>query len=219
VVPEAGEPAPVDPEAAAAQGPTLDVPDEPRENPYLRFGERILVHALAGAAEAVITKPYPLPPGKGDDMLNLIQALQPFPYKRVDLAQAPAAGEPDPAVVELLLLPGWDKENVTDPKAGPTSKPPDKPTVLSDLLVVTATYGLLEEVEDFINLFAAGVRQIEIEAKIVEVVESDLTDIGVKPLPDTPIFDFPEGTFVDSLSFNLPNAVDPTEALLTLGAV
>jgi type II secretory pathway component GspD/PulD (secretin) len=204
--------------AALEQVPTLDVPDEPRENPYLRFGERILVHTLL-SGEAVITKPYPLPPGRGEDMLHLIQALQPFPYKSTSLEQSPVAGEPDPAVVELLLLPGWDKENVTDPKPGPTSKPPDKGTVLSDLLVVTAGYERLEEVEDFINLFAAGVRQIEIEAKIVEVVESDLTDIGIKPIPGTPIFDFPEGTFVDSLDYNLPNSVDPTEALLTLGAV
>jgi type II secretory pathway component GspD/PulD (secretin) len=208
------------PDAAALEPkPVLDVPDEPRENPYLRFGERILVHALGGTGEAVITKPYPLPPGKGEDMVHLIQALQPFPYKSVSLEQAPEAGEPDPQVVELLLLPGWDKENITDPKPGPTSKPPDKGMVLSDMLVVTAGYERLEEVEDFINLFAAGVRQIEIEAKIVEVVESDLMDIGIKPVPGLPIFDFPEGTFVDSLDYSLPNSVDPTEALLTLGAV
>jgi general secretion pathway protein D len=152
-------------------------------------------------------------------MVDLIQALQPFPYKEVKKEDAAAAGTPDPAIVELLLLPGWDTENISDPKAGPTATLPTAGTVLSDLLVVTAGYEELEEVEDFINLFAAGVRQIEIEAKVVEVVESDLLDIGIKGLPDTPIFDFPEGVFVDSLGFNLPNTVDPTEALLTLGAV
>ncbi len=207
---------------AGIQGPpaesSLDVPDEQRENAYLRFGERILVHELVPGGPELITKPYPLPPGRGEDMINLVQALEPFPFRRVLLEEAPT-GAPDPSVAELLLLPGWDKENVTDPKPGPTSRPPDKGSVLSDLLVVTASYDRLVEVEDFINLFAAGVRQIEIEAKIVEVVENDSLDIGINPNGDLPIFDFPEGTFVDSLSYNLPNSVDPAEALLTLGAV
>jgi type II secretory pathway component GspD/PulD (secretin) len=206
------------PEAAGQDAPeAAQAAPVVRENPYLRFGERILVHELADGG-MVITKPFPLPPGKADKMLELVKALQPFPYRVTTVAEAEAADPPDPAIVELLLLNGWDTENVSDPQAGPTAKLP-APTVLSDLLVVTAGYERLEEVEDFINLFAAGVRQIEIEAKVVEVVESELTDIGVKGLPDTPIFDFPDGVFVDSLGFSLPNTVDATEALLTLGAV
>jgi len=221
-VPEADPTALADPAAIAAQAEPEQEPEPPpvlRENPYLRFGERILVHDLE-SGDSVITKPYPLPPGKADKMLELIKALQPFPYRVVaNVGEAEKAEEPDPDVVELLKLDGWDTENISDPKAGPTAKLPATGTVLSDLLVVTAGYERLEEVEDFINLFAAGVRQIEIEAKVVEVVESDLTDIGIKGLPDTPIFDFPDGGLIQSLDFTLPNTVDPTEALLTLGAV
>jgi type II secretory pathway component GspD/PulD (secretin) len=217
-VPEVDPFALADPEEIAPAPRPPEPQREERENPYLRFGTRILVHAVAGG-EIAITKPYPLPPGKGQKMLDLIQALQPFPYKEIKKEDAGSAGTPDTDVVELLLLAGWDTENISDPKGGPTAKLPLEGTVLADLLVVTAGYERLEEVEDFINLFAAGARQIEIEAKVVEVVESDLTDIGIKGLPDTPIFDFPAGVFVDSLNFNFPNTVDPNEALLTLGAV
>lgn len=200
--------------------PAGDV-QEPRQNPYLQFGERILVHELPDSDEVVITKPYPLPPGKGQAMIDLAKALQPFPFRDITgqgEEQAAAAGPPDPEVVELLLLAGWDREVITDPQAGPSASLPTEGQILSDLLVVTAGTRRLEEVEDFINLFAAGVRQIEIEAKIVEVVEKDLTDIGIRPAGG-PIFQFPDGSFIQSFDYNLPNTVDPFEALLTLGAV
>ena len=198
--------------------------DEPRENPYIHFGERILVHEHPDTGEIVITKPFPLPPGKGRDMIELARALQPFPFTDLtpgeDGETVPALQPPNPDIVEFLVLPNWDKEVVTDPKLGPGGATPGVVHLLADLLVVTAGYDRLEEVEDFINLFAAGARQIEIEAKIVEVVESDLMDIGIRPLNlGDAIFNFPEGVFVDSFGFDLPNTSEATEAFLSLGAV
>ena len=218
-----GDPMPLEVPANPPEFGAQDTPaDPPRESPYLRFGERILVHTHPETGQEVITKPYPLPIGKAQGMMELLAALQPFPYTQIQTAQGEAdvpEGPPDPDVVEFLVLEKWDKENFTDPTKGPTAAALTEPVALSDLLVATASYGRMEEVEDFINLFAAGARQIEIEAKIVEVIETDSTDIGIKPLEGVPIFDFPSGVFVDALDFNLANTVDPTEALLTLGAV
>src|SRR6185436_20034694 len=91
---------------------------------------------------------------------------------------------------------------------------------LADWLIVTTGQELLYDVEDFINLFAAGVPQIEIEAKIVEINFSDSLDVGVTPVTGKPMFDFPgNGTFVKSFSSTTPNGVDINEALLTLGTV
>lgn len=191
--------------------------EEPwREDPYLHFGERILVSTHPETGVEVITKPYPFPPGKATKMVQLIQQLQPFPVVALSPDQ-PKTEPPAPGVVELTVLDNWDTE-VYSPL---TQFPPTqaKPINVSDLLIATADYELLDQVENFINVFGAGVRQIEIEAKIVEVVESDSYDVGVRAVdPNTPVFDFPDQTFVESLDFSLPNTVD-AEALLTLGAV
>ncbi|MEM7310200.1 MAG: hypothetical protein AAF682_26230 [Planctomycetota bacterium] len=218
--PAGGDVLPLDAERAAELMEADDFDDyeefdDFREDPYLRFGERIRVEERDGVE--LITKPYPLPIGKAQAMISLIEVLKPFDY-RVDIIdqsfreayQVPTAGQ-----AALLVLEKWDTENFTDPSKGPAAMAEPKPIALSDLLVATARYEDLEQVEDFINLFAAGVRQIEIEAKIVEVVETDLTDIGV----DMGLINFPEGVFVDSLGFSLPNATSSNEALLTLGAI
>src|SRR5262249_19017092 len=76
--------------------------------------------------------------------------------------------------------------------------------------------------EDFINIFAASIPQIEIEAKIVEVTTTDSIDLGVKPVDNaTPIFGFPSSTFVKSFTYNLPNMANGTgvNSLLTVAAV
>jgi type II secretory pathway component GspD/PulD (secretin) len=93
---------------------------------------------------------------------------------------------------------------------------------VADWLVVTAGFDALREVQDFINTFAAGVPQIEIEAKIVEVSLTDVLDIGVKPIDNqTPIFGFPDHAFVRGLTYSLPNFASSTAAnsLLQLGGV
>jgi len=93
---------------------------------------------------------------------------------------------------------------------------------LADWLIVTAGFERLNQVEDFINIFAAGVPQIEIEAKIVEVSTTDTLDYGVRPIDaTTPIFGFPDHTFVNQFNYNLPNTANFStgDALLQLGAV
>jgi general secretion pathway protein D len=98
--------------------------------------------------------------------------------------------------------------------------PPDTPLAVADWLIVVASASRLEEVESFINNFAAGVPQIEIEAKIVEVTLTNQLDIGVTPIDNnTPIFGFPSGGFVKSLNYNLPNSAGAINGLLTIGAV
>ena len=64
--------------------------------------------------------------------------------------------------------------------------------------------------------------QVEIEAKIVELTETDEFDLGLGPKDGVPIFDFPDGTFVEDFTFLLPNGPEgtrATEAVLNLGAV
>ena len=92
---------------------------------------------------------------------------------------------------------------------------------ISDVLFVTAAADQLAEVEHFIDLFAAEVRQIEIEAKIVEVTTREALDLGVKPVdPSTPVFGFPNpGTFVNQIDFSFANSTDASKALFQLGAV
>ncbi len=192
-------------------------------NPYLRFGERIIVREFEGGT-TFVTKPYPLPPGKAKKVEDLLDALEPFPFRERP-APNPQTGEGaplDPAVVQYQILPAWDVEYYSEPSYdAPIDKPPQPPgeTNLADLLVVTATPGMLEEFESFLDLFAAGVPQIELEAKIIEIVDTDSFDFGVTPVDGKPIFEFVPNAFVQSLTFTLPNTVDPVEALLTLGAV
>ncbi len=220
VVPEGDPTALADPAAVDFQE-TEDEQEEPRENPYIHFGERIMVHTHPVTGETLITKPYPLPEGKGQRMLDLIRAIEPFPYTLVPVddkgAPVPSDQPPNPEVVELLVMPGWDTEQYIKRATGPAITDPSvaDSLVISDLLVATATYDLLDEMEDFVNLFGAGVRQIEIEAKIVEVVDSDTFDFGIQ----MGSADFPDNTLVDAFDFQLPNVSDPVEALLTLGAV
>jgi len=228
VVAGAEEPPPVDafaladPQALPApaqeppQEPLLD--PRPRQDPYIRFGERVIVRKGVGG-ETFITKPYTMPVGKADRLVLLMSALEPFPF-RVRPKVDPATGQTpqlDPGILEYEVLAKWDEEFYSNLKVPPDGGPPTAPVgvELSDLFVVTASYGLLEQFEDFLDLFAAGgVPQIELEAKIIEVVESDQMDVGVKAG-----FTFGASNFVQSFAFDLPNIASGTEALLDLGAV
>lgn len=184
-------------------------PAEP-ENPYLVFGKRIVVYGEQG----LISKPFPLRVGLGVQMKKLLDQFGNFPL------YDPKNGPQTPDTVRVDLLEKWDQELFTDLRA---PVPTDGQTVnVADWLVVTAGFEKLREVQDFIEIFGAGVPQVEIEAKIVEVTTNDTLDLGVKPIDaTTPIFGFPDYTFVKSLTYSLPNQASATasNSLLTLGGV
>ena len=185
----------------------------PPENPYLVFGERIKVNP-----DGTITKPYPLRVGTGARMEKLITQYGNFPMWVPPAAGAPALPS-TPGTVKLDLLEKWDVELYQDMRDVKYEKQAVE-TALADWLVVTTGQDLLYDVEDFINLFAAGVPQIEIEAKIVEITFSDTLDLGVSPITGAPMFDFKgTGGFLKTLNSTTPNGVDINEALLTIGAV
>jgi type II secretory pathway component GspD/PulD (secretin) len=190
----------------------------PPENPYLAFGSRIVVHP-----DGRVTKPYPLPPKKGRRLLDLLQLYGDYTVRYTIRgandapASMPFAPESRPDDVECMLLEEWDVELYQDMRAWPPTAA--TPVALADWLVVTAKPERLHEVEDFLNLFAASVPQIEIEAKIVEITEYDALDLGVKPVTGKPIFDAPgDDTFIKGLDYSFPTT-DVGSALLTLGAV
>ncbi len=181
---------------------------EPAENPYLTFGKRILVYE-----NGLIMKPYPLRIGMGEKLLNLLKTYGNFPLY--------AEGAQNPDQVRLDLLKDWDQEQVSNLRAVDIEETKiQQPFKIADWLVVTARAERLKEVESFINIFAAGVPQIEIEAKIVEVTTTDVLDLGVKPVNDTtPIFGFPDQTFVQGFSYNFPNSSSVLNSILQLSTV
>jgi len=231
---EGAEPLEADPFALAEQAsvpPQVAAEDAratPHQDPYIRFGERIIVRP--GDGETFITKPYTMPATKAERLVELMEALEPFPQHARPVASPETHELPalDPGVLEYQILKDWDQEfysNLISPADG---KPPEaaKAVILSDLFVVTATYELLEQFEDFLDLFAAGgVPQIELEAKIIEVIEIDQLDYGSKASVL-----FGDANFVKGAGQNLPNLAGGdteilpglkggTEALLSLGAV
>jgi type II secretory pathway component GspD/PulD (secretin) len=205
------EPAAPDAKAAEAKPPEAK-PQEapPADNPYLTFGKRIQVYPNSG----LIFKPYPLRVGVGPHLKKLIETYGNFPLWK------PEMGPQKPTQVRIDLEEKWDTELVADlrlpvPVEGAL-------TGIADWLLVTSGPELLKEVEDFINIFAASIPQIEIEAKIVEITTTDSIDLGVKPIDNaTPVFGFPSSTFVKSFTYNLPNMASGSavNSLLTLGAV
>ncbi len=209
-------------ELADASG--LQIAQVPRQegsvqSPYIRFGERILVRLLEDGTP-VVTKPYALPAGRAPKLLELMEALRPFSFRQRAKPGLEAELPPfDPGTLEYEVLANWDEEFYTNfaplllPEPTPVSQP--QATTISDVLVVTATAELLGEFEEFLDLFAvAGVPQIELEAKIIEIVETDSVDVGVNAN-----LQFGSSNFVKSFGFNLPNFSGSAEALLTLGAV
>ncbi len=196
----AGRAAPTPVEPAAAESTP--------ENPYLRFGKRIMVYPELG----LITKPYPLRVGLGSRLKKLLETYGRFPL------YDPKDGPQKPGSVRIDLEEKWDQELFSDLRV---IVPNDGNALnIADWLIVTTSPELLAEVESFIDIFAAGVPQVEIEAKIVEVTTTDTLDLGVKPIDSaTPIFGFPDHTFVKSLNYTLPNTSSALNSLLTLGGV
>ena len=196
---------------------------EPPINPYLEFGSQIYVYG-----SGLVMKPYTFPPGMGINVLNLLKSYGDFP---VHGAGTDGEGLPDPALPQPLdsvlldLRKGWSVEAWSDPRGGGSgSLQPPNPVILGDLLIITAAPEVLMDVEHFIDIFVEDVKQIEIEAKIVEVTTSDSFDYGVAKIDDdTPIFGLPNpGTLIHDIDFSLPNTIGgaPTgNALFGVGAV
>jgi type II secretory pathway component GspD/PulD (secretin) len=192
------------------------------QNPYLRFGSRILVRR-----DGRITKPYPLQVGRGRRLLQLMAQIGGFPltYQIVTKADDPIAPTPEPpagTVAQIVLLEGWDFEQYSNFQPALLAAPADsKPLDIADWFVVTAGEDLLAEVEQFIDLFVASVPQIEIEARIVEVVTTDELDYGVRGggTSGAVTTTFPDGTLVDFFSYAVPNSADANEALLGIGTI
>ncbi len=199
-----------------------DTPDVSELNPYVRFGERAEVHVHPDG-NIFVTKPYFLPTKKGEKILALIGALEPFPIgprpPAVEVEGSPGVfqrGAHDPQVVYWEELVGWDSENYVTLGGDALVLPSE--VIIGDLFVVTAIPELLERFETFIDLYG-HVPQIELEAKIIEIVETDTTDIGIKPVSGLPIFEFGSMNFISAFDFNMANTEGITEGLLTLGAL
>ncbi|HKX45224.1 MAG TPA: hypothetical protein VJP77_00770, partial [Planctomycetota bacterium] len=190
------------------------------QNPFLRFGERIYLRA-----DGRIMKVFPLAAGRGRRIVDILKIAGGFPLRYSEpVAQAGTAvrnEEPLPeGWAEVVLLEDWDSEFYQDFSLPTQGAPKDAVELaLADWLIVTADEDLLADIEAFINLFAASVPQVEIEASVVEITTTDELDYGVTGPNGAAIFDFPAGTFVDSLLYDLPNTVQGNEALLSIGAI
>jgi len=225
--PEVAAPDPVGPGAVgpAVPGPLVGPtppPVAPSVSPYLEFGPQIVVYPPRdGETEGFIMKPYAFPLGMGVKIFELAKTYGDFPiHAAFTEGAAPQGLAPQPLdAVVLDLREGWIVETYSDPRTPGLAAP--APVRLGDALFVTATAQELREVEHFINLFAADVRQIEIEAKIVEVTTRDSLDLGVRRKgAGTPVFGLPNaGGFVQSVDFSFGNVADASEALFELGAV
>ncbi len=226
--PAASTPDPAEPEAAGPANPPGPLvgptppPVAPSVSPYLEFGAQIVVYPpREGETEGFIMKPYAFPLGMGVKIFELAKTYGDFPIHAAFAdGAAPQGLAPQPLdAVVLDLREGWIVETYSDPRTPGLAAP--APVRLGDALFVTATAQELREVEHFINLFAADVRQIEIEAKIVEVTTRDSLDLGVRRKgAGTPVFGLPNaGGFVQSVDFSFGNVADASEALFELGAV
>ncbi|MCP5023430.1 MAG: type II secretion system protein GspD [bacterium] len=196
---------------------------EPPINPYLEFGSQIYVYD-----SGLVMKPYTFPPTMGQHVLNLLTAYGDFPIYG---AGVDGAGMPDSATEQPLdsvlfdLRQNWSIEAWSDPRGGGNGAlQTPKPIILGDLLIITAAPKVLLNVEHFINIFVEDVKQIEIEAKIVEVITTEGLDYGVAKVDEnTPIFGLPSsGTLIHGIDFSMPNTVGSGvtgNSLLSVGAV
>jgi len=188
--------------------PAAGIPSVEEENPYLLFGKRIQVYPESG----LIMKPYPLRAGTGKTLTELLKNYGNFPLWE------PGGEAQHKDQVRMELVERWDQELFSDMRMNVPIE--DKVLPVADWLIVVTGVERMKEVESFINIFAASVPQIEIEAKIVEVLVTDSIDLGVRPVDaQTPIFGFPDESFVKSFNFNLPNSAGAINSFLTLGGV
>jgi len=191
-------------------------PEEPGElNPYLELGASIWP-----VGEGMFVKPYSFPAGMGRSIRDLAVVYAEFPVIPVDAgADLPPTADQSPDAAVLDLRPNYDQEAYNPPRNAAITQP-DLIT-LSDWVFVRARPEVLLQVEQFFDLFAAEKRQIEIEAKIVEVSTSDSTDWGIRPLDgSTPIFALPNsGSLVNEVGYSFGNTVDAGEALFGVTSV
>jgi len=191
----AAGPEPLDPAAPTVEPdpPAVTVPGPP-PNYYQIFGPRIIVHEATG----LITKPFPMRSTSGTSLMTFLTKYADFPFWNGEGVQ-PAG------TVYVEQLVGQDVEFLSQDmrKAGPA---PGKDIMMGDWIVVTAGPELLQEVEAFIDTFAGGPPQIEIEAKIVEWVVRESLDLGVQDVS----IDFPGKTLIDEFGWDFPNQSSPT---------
>lgn len=182
------EPAVVEP------GPPEATVPGPPPNYYQIFGPRIIVHEATG----LITKPFPMRSTSGTALMNFLVAYADFPFWNGEGVQPMGT-----VYVEQMI--GQDTEFLSEDmrKAGPA---PGKDIAMGDWIVVTAGPELLLEVEAFIDTFAGGPPQIEIEAKIVEWVVRESLDLGVQDVS----IDFPAKTLIDQFGWDFPNQSSAT---------
>ena len=154
-VPDLLAPAPVTPKdpgsagaALADPGPITPVPI----NWYSEFGDQIMVRteldATTGFETTYITKPYPMPLGRAQKVLDLMKFYGTF--ELVEVAAGATEGPPGPGTVEVTVLSDWDTENYGNLRSWPPQ--PMKSQAVGDRLVVTSEADLLYEVEDFVDL-------------------------------------------------------------------
>jgi len=212
------------PEAAGPVDPTGELADPLPVDPvpinwYSEFGDQIMVREEVdpgtGLTTTYITKPYPFPLGRAQKLLDLMKFYGTFELAVVEAGAA--AAPPGPGTVEATVLADWDTENYGNLRGWPPA--PMKSQAVGDRLVVTCEADLLYEVEHFVDLFMADVPQVEIEAKIIEVVETDELYVGIGPPDGSPVFDFPDHTFVDQFTYDFPSAASASEALLTVSGI
>jgi len=186
-------------------------------NPYVEFGTRIWIDEPTG----FVVKPYPFPSGMGENVLRMLQIYGDFEIDSVtvDGLGLPPIAEQRPEAAVLDLRKAVDREAFTAVRA-PTPAP-SQSMQLADWLIVRAQPEVMLEVEHFIELFAGRARQIEIEAKIVEVTTSDSYDQGIRPIDDsTPIFGLPNpGSLINSIDYSFGNSVGASEAIFGTTAV
>ncbi len=191
----AAGPAPLEPALPPVEPttPAVTVPGPP-PNYYQMFGPRIIVHEATG----LITKPFPMRSTSGGSLMTFLTKYADFPFWNGEGVQPAGTVYVDQMVAQ-------DTEFLSDDmrKAGPA---PGKDIAMGDWIVVTAGPELLQEVEAFIDTFAGGPPQIEIEAKIVEWVVRESLDLGVQDVS----IDFPTKTLIDEIGWDFPNQSSPT---------
>ena len=190
-------------------------------NWYKEYGDQIMVQRHSdpdtGEVTTYITKPYRLPLGRGEKLVQLMKFYGNFTLVVRDEKSEHSKEPPAVDTVEVTNLAGWEVENYGDLRKWPPQ--PQNSAAIGDRLIVTAEAEMLGEVEHFVDLFMAEVPQVEIEAKIIEVIDTDEMYVGIRPPDGLPIFDFPDGTFVDSLDYSFPSGASAGQALLSVSGI
>ncbi len=201
--------------------PMIDAGFDVPVNWYREFGDQIMVREAtdpaSGEAKTYITKPYRLPLGRGQKLLDLMKFYGNFTLVVLEAAGAAPVDPPGEGVVEAINLAGWEVENYGNLRTWPPA--PMNSSAIGDRLLVTTEADLLYEVEDFVDLFMSEVPQIEIEAKIIEVIDTDEMYVGITPPDGVPMFDFPSGTFLNSFDYSFPSGATGNQALLSLSGI